>query len=306
MQTPTTADNLPGRSTRRLTALLLVLAGLLVVGLASWRVLADYRTNFSPLDEVDVSQGQDEGFIPLYLPEREVGQAPQGTPGAAPTLALAAPPLDRSTGPDGEAALAATATPPAGDAAGSQVTPAPTPTRRGVDTTRSLPFPTPVIDEPPRLAPDRIVIPAIGLDAPVVPVHLKEVEAHDGNLYQQWIAPYEFAAGWHDTSATLGEFGNLVLNGHHNIAGEVFRDLHTLEVGDTIFVYSGDQAFAYQVGLNLRFKERFEKVEVRLQNAQWILPSQDERLTLITCWPYESNTHRIVIVALPVETRELP
>lgn len=147
------------------------------------------------------------------------------------------------------------------------------------------------------------MIPAIGLDAPVVPVHLKEVEAHDGNLYQQWIAPYEFAAGWHDTSATLGEFGNLVLNGHHNIAGEVFRDLHTLEVGDTIFVYSGDQAFAYQVGLNLRFKERFEKVEVRLQNAQWILPSQDERLTLITCWPYESNTHRIVIVALPVEAR---
>jgi LPXTG-site transpeptidase (sortase) family protein len=29
------------------------------------------------------------------------------------------------------------------------------------------------------------------------------------------------------------------------------------------------------------------------------MPSTDERLTLITCWPYETNTHRLIIVALP-------
>jgi sortase (surface protein transpeptidase) len=60
----------------------------------------------------------------------------------------------------------------------------------------------------------------------------------------------------------------------------------------------------YRVEMNLILKERFQPVEVRLQNAAWILPSQDERLTLISCWPYESNTHRVVIVALPVAAED--
>jgi LPXTG-site transpeptidase (sortase) family protein len=48
------------------------------------------------------------------------------------------------------------------------------------------------------------------------------------------------------------------------------------------------------------FPERFARLEQRVENARWILPSEDERLTLITCWPYESNTHRLVLVAKPV------
>lgn len=28
-------------------------------------------------------------------------------------------------------------------------------------------------------------------------------------------------------------------------------------------------------------------------------PTYDERITLITCWPYVSNTHRAVVVAEP-------
>jgi sortase A len=93
--------------------------------------------------------------------------------------------------------------------------------------------------------------------------------------------------------------GNTVLNGHHNAFGEVFKNLVNLEVGDTIYVYSGDQEFVYVVGLMTRFDERFRPIEERLENARWILPSNDERLTVITCWPYESNTHRVVIVAVP-------
>lgn len=40
-------------------------------------------------------------------------------------------------------------------------------------------------------------------------------------------------------------------------------------------------------------------VDVRMDNARWILPSTDERLTLVTCWPAKSNTHRLIIVASP-------
>jgi sortase A len=46
--------------------------------------------------------------------------------------------------------------------------------------------------------------------------------------------------------------------------------------------------------------ERDQPLQVRLKNAQWVASSQDERLTLITCWPFNSNTHRLVIVATPI------
>jgi len=46
-------------------------------------------------------------------------------------------------------------------------------------------------------------------------------------------------------------------------------------------------------------EERDAPVEQRLENARWLARSEDERLTLITCWPPESNTHRLIIVAIP-------
>jgi LPXTG-site transpeptidase (sortase) family protein len=66
-----------------------------------------------------------------------------------------------------------------------------------------------------------------------------------------------------------------------------------------IKVYSGKNVFRYRVALAMLLPERFKSLTVRLDNARWILPTEDERLTLITCWPYESNTHRVIIVALP-------
>jgi sortase (surface protein transpeptidase) len=51
--------------------------------------------------------------------------------------------------------------------------------------------------------------------------------------------------------------------------------------------------------LTMLMPERFKSLTVRLDNARWILPTKDERLTLITCWPAKSNTHRVIIVALP-------
>jgi len=144
--------------------------------------------------------------------------------------------------------------------------------------------------------PDRVVIPAISLDAPVVPATLKRVDI-DGTLYRQWVAPGYFAAGWHGTSATLGVPGNTVLNGHHNARGEVFRYLVNLQAGDLILVYSGDKQFAYAIALVVILPEKYAPLDVRLKNAQWIEASQDERLTLVTCWPYINNTHRLIIVA---------
>jgi len=149
----------------------------------------------------------------------------------------------------------------------------------------------------PAWIPDRIVIPAIKLNAPIRQAALKEIEIQ-GKTFNQWVAPRSFAAGQITTSAPLGAVGNTVLIGHHNIYGEVFGHLVDLNVGDQITVYSGDQKFLYGITQKLILREQGEPLEVRLKNAQWIGPTQDERLTLVTCWPHDSNTHRLIIVAM--------
>lgn len=152
--------------------------------------------------------------------------------------------------------------------------------------------------------PDRLLIPAIHLDAPVIPAKPRTVE-YEGKMYSQWKAPNSFAGGWSPTSASLGTTGNTVLFGHHNVYSEVFAHLVELEVNDLIVLYSGERKFVYIVALKMILEERYKPLYVKLENARWILPSQDERITLLTCWPYTSNTHRLIIVAIPVSADSL-
>jgi sortase A len=120
-----------------------------------------------------------------------------------------------------------------------------------------------------------------------------------GQQILQWDVPDQYVAGWHDTSAQLGEIGNTVLNGHHNSHGEVFGRLVDLEVGDQIRVYSSEGIFYYSVNNKMILPEKYQQLNTRMENSRWILPSEDERLTLVTCWPYQTNTHRLIIVAQP-------
>ena len=153
-------------------------------------------------------------------------------------------------------------------------------------------------------APVRIVITSIGLDAPIAPAEIDFMKIA-GKEYLQWFVPDKFASGWHSTSAKLGEPGNTVLNGHHNSYGEVFKSLVDVNEGDIIWVDSEGSRFSYQITNKMILPEKYEQLDVRMNNAQWILPSVDERLTLISCWPYESNTHRLIIVARPIAREEI-
>ncbi len=45
--------------------------------------------------------------------------------------------------------------------------------------------------------------------------------------------------------------------------------------------------------------EKGQPPEVRRRNLAWILPTREERLTLVTFWPPENNTHRLIVVARP-------
>jgi LPXTG-site transpeptidase (sortase) family protein len=153
------------------------------------------------------------------------------------------------------------------------------------------------LNHPP--VPDRIVIQSIALSAPVIPAGHSFTEV-EGSTFGQWLAPGYFAAGWHPDSALPGEAGNTVINGHHNIAGEVFADLVDVKEGDTIIVYADERAFAYVVTNRMILPETFMDAATRLENARWLAQSEDVRLTLVTCWPKESYTHRLILVAVPI------
>ncbi len=156
----------------------------------------------------------------------------------------------------------------------------------------------PGIAPPPQGEPDRLVIPAIELDTAIVDVGWEVVERGDQRTTEWQTA--DNAAGRHLNSARPGEPGNVVLSGHHNTKGEVFRRIseQELAVGDTIYLYDEQgQRHTYQVSeVTEPLLEVGAGEAQRLANARYIQPTNDARVTLVTCWPYWTNTHRIVVV----------
>ncbi len=180
--------------------------------------------------------------------------------------------------------------------------PTPEPTATPIPTATPAPTETPIPTATPypsaNAPPTHIQIPAINLDAPVVPVGSREVE-YRGQMVRVWNVA-DYAAGWHETSLYPGQPGNIVISGHNNIRGEVFRDLVNLEAGAEITLIAEERPYAYVVESKMVIPEKGRPMEERLENNRWIGYFEDERLTLVTCWPYTSNTHRVIVIARPV------
>jgi len=122
--------------------------------------------------------------------------------------------------------------------------------------------------------PTRIVVPALGVDAGIVP----------GTDWEQ----LKKGVGHQPNTANPGERGNLVLAAHNDVFGELFRDLDKLKAGDEIIVYSVDRAFRYVV------------VETRIvapTEVEVMDPTSEPTVTLISCYPYLVDTQRIVVLA---------
>jgi sortase A len=173
----------------------------------------------------------------------------------------------------------------------------PTPVTEPLPTNTPIPTPPPPPPPPANSGPTRVVIKSVGIDTPVTPIGWSVVE-QNGREYSVWDVA-DYVAGWHETSAPPGQPGNTVLSGHHNIKGEVFRYLVDVQEGDEVDLYVGDAVYQYYVEQKLIVKEKGEPLEVRRQNAQWIASTNDVRVTLVTCWPYTNNTHRVIVVAKP-------
>jgi LPXTG-site transpeptidase (sortase) family protein len=146
--------------------------------------------------------------------------------------------------------------------------------------------------------PDRLWIDALKIDAKIQAVGPGK-RVGKGNV--EWSAPNNKNIGWHDYSGRFGQGKNIVLNGHNNIFGSVFRKLYTLKEGDEIRLGAGEQVTNYKVEKVLILKERGQPMSVRIENAQYIQPSTEDRLTLVSCYPETSNTHRVIVLAKPVK-----
>lgn len=159
-------------------------------------------------------------------------------------------------------------TPP--DAQGrAEPEPIPAHLRGFVEALTPLPVPTPGPEQA-----QRIVIAALGVDAPVV-------EGDDWESLKK-------GAGHHIGSANPGQRGNCVISAHNDIYGEIFRNLADLNIGDEILMYTQSQVYRYTV----QQTRIIAPTEVSV-----MAPTSSPVLTLISCYPYGVDTHRIVVIA---------
>ena len=142
---------------------------------------------------------------------------------------------------------------------------------RGLVSVRSTPV-IPVDSSSGRII--RIGIPAINVDAPVV-------KGDDCEALKTGV-------GLNAESGLPGKPGNVILSGHNDIFGQVFRELDRLKAGDEVLILTEKNAYTYVVtGTQI---VQPSQVEVMRQ-------TEDSTLTLISCYPYLVDTQRIVVSA---------
>lgn len=144
--------------------------------------------------------------------------------------------------------------------------------------------------------PETLIVPAIQLRAPIQVTGSRKILVRN-TVYEQWLVPDTFAAGWNPSSGTPGSKGNVVLYGHHNVNGAVFARLYQVQRGDELIVVSRGLEFHYKVTDIVKVKEKDVSFAQMLQNAELLKDTNEERLTLITCWPPYESTHRLIVIA---------
>ncbi len=137
--------------------------------------------------------------------------------------------------------------------------------------------------DPLVLLPNRLRIPSMSLDSAVHEVTV--------NMGQWQVSPMDI--GHHEGTGVPGQTGNVVLAGHRDINSALFRDLDRLGPGDEIYVSNSLGEYRYTVT---------DSYIVSPDHAEVMDPTDDKRVTLITCTPVGIDTQRLVVVAELDET----
>ena len=117
------------------------------------------------------------------------------------------------------------------------------------------------------------------LDSPVHEVRV--------NMGKWEVSPMQ--VGHHEGTANPGAIGNVVLAGHRDINSALFRELDRLKPGDEVFVSNSFHEYRYVVT---------DSYVVGPDHAEVMDPTDDKRLTLITCTPIGLDTQRLIVTAI--------
>jgi sortase A len=145
--------------------------------------------------------------------------------------------------------------------------------------------------------PNAAAVPAAGLpSAAVASISIPRIGIRNAPIYDRGtnakgimlIAP-GYAVTHYASSAPFGS-GNTFLYGHDDIQGNIFGHLYDLAPGDIVQVNVGGAMQVYRVTGH----------QIVPPTAVGILaPTPDVRLTIMTCWPFNVDTKRWVVTAVP-------
>ena len=139
-----------------------------------------------------------------------------------------------------------------------------------VQSIAEVPIPTPGPEQA-----IRIQIPAIAVDSKIV----------QGDNWEQ----LKMGVGQYIGSANPGEKGNVVLSGHDDIYGEIFKNLDRLKPGDQVILFTNQRSYTYVVTSNPQVVEP--------SRVEFLSPTTDPIVTLISCYPYLVDNKRIIVRA---------
>jgi hypothetical protein len=287
---------------RRALGTLLLLAGLLLLVVGGIYMVRSQAQGAALRDELRAgAPAPAASATPAQVAAARASNTPASR--AAPATATRVPtatrvaPTATSTVSPATAAPTATGAATATSAAGTAVAAAPPTTRQ---------------------SPMRMVMADLKIETTVVPMGWRVIQTQNGPA-SEWVIPQD-EAGHHINSAALGEPGNLVISGHNNIYAQVFKpislawdndtrvkvddftDRSDLLNGRVIELYDETGArFEYVVREFYRLKDTGVSYAQRIANGRYILPTEDTRLTVVTCWPPTNNTHRLILIAEPVQ-----
>lgn len=137
----------------------------------------------------------------------------------------------------------------------------------------------------PKDAPQRLVIPKIGVDAPVIALeNIDEQLAQKG--LEQGIVNYP------DSNVFLGH--SSAYPWYKGEYGSIFSLLNKLDIGDEILVFSKTKKYTYQI---------IEK-QIKLPKDLELKQTNDKSIIyLVSCWPINTAWKRIVVKAKTIDKK---
>jgi LPXTG-site transpeptidase (sortase) family protein len=147
----------------------------------------------------------------------------------------------------------------------------------------------------------RIVIPRINKNVPIVQVRAENLLKRDWNaLENDMMEALKFGIVHFPGTALPGEKGNIALTGHSSYFPwdrgrfkDVFALLHEVKMGDMVLLYHKQKKYIYEVN-DIKI--------VKPDDIDVLDPSNEDKLTLITCTPIGTDLRRLIVTAKLIKT----